>query len=67
MNDEGVNLISLCIYHFCDVSVNFINGSYINNFYIEAENSMSEHLDSLSVADMDSVVRPRIIKAISCE
>jgi len=44
-----------------------ILGSYINEFYAEAERSMLSHLESISVADMDNVVRPQIIAAFHCK
>ena len=43
-----------------------ILGDYINGFYDSAELSMLEHLETISVADMDSVVRPRIMRAMRC-
>lgn len=44
-----------------------ILGDYINEFYCNAEKSMLEHLQAISVADMDEVVRPKIIKALRCK
>ena len=44
-----------------------IMGSYINEFYVEAEESMLCHLESITVADMDAVIRPKIIAALGCK
>ncbi|WP_104401664.1 Rrf2 family transcriptional regulator [Vibrio penaeicida] len=46
--------------------VSNILGNYINEFYLEAESSLLAHLESISVADMDTVVRPKIMKALNC-
>lgn len=43
--------------------VSSILGGYINEFYLDAEHSMLNHLELTSVADMDSIVRPQIIAA----
>lgn len=43
-----------------------ILGDYINEFYLEAEQSMLSHLAATSVADMDSKVRPLIVTALRC-
>ncbi|WP_162176365.1 Rrf2 family transcriptional regulator [Enterovibrio calviensis] len=43
-----------------------ILGGYINEFYASAENSMLNHLASISVADMDATVRPQIMAAVRC-
>ena len=43
-----------------------ILGSYINQFYLEAEKSLLFHLASISVADMDSVISPQIVAALGC-
>ena len=43
-----------------------ILGRYINEFYDEAERTMLAHLESISVADMDSEIRPQIIAALDC-
>ncbi len=47
--------------------VSNVLGGYINEFYLEAEKVMLNHLESTSVADMDSVVRPQIMSALNCE
>lgn len=44
-----------------------ILGEYINDCYVEAEQVMLAHLESISVAEMDSVVRPQIIAALNCQ
>lgn len=48
-------------------AISNILGGYINGFYAEAERSMLGHLESTSVADMDSVVKPKIIAALHCK
>ena len=47
--------------------ISSILSSYINEFYMEAERSLLSHLESISVADMDNVVRPQIIAALNCK
>ncbi len=44
-----------------------ILGGYINEFYAKAETAMLEYLESLSVADMDAEVRPKILAALKCK
>jgi len=44
-----------------------ILGKYINDCYTDAEQVMLTHLESISVAEMDSVVRPQIIAALHCK
>lgn len=51
---EGIGVISNVI------------GQYINEIYTDAEKTMLSQLESTSVADMDSVVRPQIMKALNC-
>lgn len=48
-------------------TISRILGGYINEFYSEAEKSMLSHLESTTVADMDSTVRPKIIAALNCK
>ncbi len=48
-------------------AISNILGSYINTFYEEAEESMLNHLESISVEYMDSEVRPKIMAALNCE
>lgn len=48
-------------------AISSILGGYINTLYDETEKSMLNHLKSTSVADMDSVVRPKIISALRCK
>ena len=47
--------------------ISTILGKYINDFYLDAEESMLRHLESITVADMDAEVRPQIIAALSCK
>ena len=47
--------------------VSKVLGEYINEFYDEAEQSILSHLESITVSDMDAVVRPKIISALQCE
>lgn len=49
-----------------DGVVSCILGGYINEFYEEAEQSILSHLETITVADMDSVVRPKIMSALRC-
>ncbi len=49
-----------------DGAISKVLGNYINDFYEEAEQSMLLSLESVSVADMDEVVRPKIMSAIKC-
>ncbi len=42
-------------------------GGYINDIYADAEKVVLTHLESTSVADMDSIVRPRIFAALNCD
>ncbi len=51
---EGVGVVSNVI------------GNYINDIYTSAEKTMLSQLESTSVADMDSVVRPQIMKGLNC-
>lgn len=48
-------------------AISSVIGGYINDIYDEAETIMLRHLESTSVADMDSTVRPRIIAAMNCK
>ena len=44
--------------------VSRVLGQYINEFYSGAEQSLLKHLESTTVADMDSVVGPKICAAL---
>lgn len=48
-------------------AVSRVLGSYINQFYEDAENAMLSHLQATSVADMDALVRPKIMAAFKCK
>lgn len=48
-------------------AISSILGGYINTLYKEAEKSMLSQLESTSISDMDSVVRPKIISALNCK
>ncbi len=47
-------------------AVAVVLGGYINGFYSEAELSMLKHLEKVTVAEMDSVIRPKIVAALKC-
>lgn len=48
-------------------AISSVLGGFINEFYLDAETEMFKHLESVSVANMDAVVRPRLMEALNCK
>lgn len=50
-----------------DGAIANVIGKYINQIYVDAEETMLNQLESTSVADMDFTVRPQIMALLKCK